>query len=571
MKVKLAWIMAVIFLSVSFYPALPLSCQSKTSLADGRYQIDVQLYHATKEEVSIGNRAVKEKGMLVVKNGKTTLHLEMQAMNISGMTGYLSELNTLDQIEFNANQYPSKYVKVPSKVLSVHDVVDNYNSSSSTDENCKGVKYPKKLYIPVVLGQEYTWVQMYVPVMGAMGFGEQLARIKLDYSSCTALESVNRSELLELVNGLEEKTSSHYTESSFQAFIEQLRLAKQIVEDEESDISVLEAVYYDLLEAVDRLQLKSTSTDSLNSPPPTSTLLPTSTPVVKPVQSPSKEEETLDKNHLPDGKYQVSVQLWHATMDKESMGNAAILPDALIEVKKGEYTMTVATTQMTMGTITSCLGSLWVKESDGTYTAAKIVECNNPNKQPSAFSFIMPVKEEYLDVKIDPQVEIMGSDPIDARLKIDWNTLKAVSNQTIIGGGTTMKPTPSVTLPLASAIPSVDMDIQSGSSGSGSNSNSNSNSDSDSNSNSNEQSGPSETDETKEQLIDREQEKEKENDSSDKWNEEKQMEQKAQASSRMEHLKLVVAVAVSITVIGVVLTALAGVTAYVVYKKLREV
>ena len=569
MKVKLAWIMAVIFLSVSFCPALPLSCQSKTSLADGRYQIDVQLYHATKEEVSIGNRAVKEKGMLVVKNGKTTLHLEMQAMNISGMTGYLSELNTLDQIEFNANQYPSKYVKVPSKVLSVHDVVDNYNSSSSTDENCKGVKYPKKLYIPVVLGQEYTWVQMYVPVMGAMGFGEQLARIKLDYSSCTALESVNRSELLELVNGLEEKTSSHYTESSFQVFTEQLRLAKQIVEDEESDISVLEAVYYDLLEAVDRLQLKSTSTDSLNSPPPTSTLLPTSTPVVKPVQSPSKEEETLDKDHLPDGKYQVSVQLWHATMDKESMGNAAILPDALIEVKKGEYTMTVATTQMTMGTITSCLGSLWVKEADGTYTAAKIVECNNPNKQPSAFSFIMPVKEEYLDVKIDPQVEIMGSEPIDARLKIDWNTLKAVSNQTTIGGGTTMKTTPSVTPPLASAIPSVDMDIQSGSSGSGSNSNSNSNSNSISNSN--EQSGSSETDETKEQLIDREQEKEKENDSSDKWNEEKQMEQKAQASSRMEHLKLVVVVAVSITVIGVVLTALAGVIAYVVYKKLREV
>lgn len=557
MKVKLAWIMAVIFLSVSFCPALPLSCQSKASLADGRYQIDVQLYHATKEEVSIGNRAVKEKGMLVVKNGKTTLHLEMQAMNISGMTGYLSELNTLDQIELNANQYPSKYVKIPSKVLSVHDVVDNYNGSSSTDENCKGVKYPKKLYIPVVLGQEYTWVQMYVPVMGAMGFGEQLARIKLDYSSCIALESVNRSELLELVTGLEEKTSSHYTESSFQAFTEQLRLAKQIVEDEESDISVLEGAYYDLLEAVEKLQLKSTSTDSLHSPPPTST------PVVNPVQSPSKEEETLDKDHLPDGKYQVSVQLWHATMDKESMGNAAILPDALIEVKKGEYTMTVATTQMTMGTIASCLGSLWVKEADGTYTAAKIVECNNPNKQPSAFSFIMPVKEEYLDVKIDPQVEIMGSEPLDARLKIDWNSLKAVPNQTIISGGTTMKPTPSVTPPLASAIPSVDMDIQSGSSGAGSNSNSDSNS--------NEQSGSSETDETKEQLIDREQEKEKENDSSDKWNEEKQMEQKAQASSRMEHLKLVVVVAVSITVIGVVLTALAGVIAYVVYKKLREV
>lgn len=555
--------MAVIFLSVSFCPALPLSCQSKASLADGRYQIDVQLYHATKEEVSIGNRAVKEKGMLVVKNGKTTLHLEMQAMNISGMTGYLSELNTLDQIELNANQYPSKYVKIPSKVLSVHDVVDNYNGSSSTDENCKGVKYPKKLYIPVVLGQEYTWVQMYVPVMGAMGFGEQLARIKLDYSSCTALESVNRSELLELVNGLEEKTSSHYTESSFQAFTEQLRLAKQIVEDEESDISVLEGAYYDLLEAVEKLQLKSTSTDSLHSPPPTSTLLPTSTPVVNPVQSPSKEEETLDKDHLPDGKYQVSVQLWHATMDKESMGNAAILPDALIEVKKGEYTMTVATTQMTMGTIASCLGSLWVKEADGTYTAAKIVESNNPNKQPSAFSFIMPVKEEYLDVKIDPQVEIMGSEPLDARLKIDWNSLKAVPNQTIISGGTTMKPTPSVTPPLASAIPSVDMDIQSGSSGAGSNSNSDSNS--------NEQSGSSETDDTKEQLIDREQEKEKEKESSDKWNEENQKEEKAQASSRMEHLKLVVAVAVSITVIGVVLTALAGVTAYVVYKKLREV
>lgn len=555
MKVKLAWIMAVIFLSISFGQTLPLKCQSKETLADGRYQIAVKLYHATKEEVSVGNGAVKEKGMLIVKNGKATLHLEMQAMNISGMTGYLSELNTLAQVEFNAYQFPSKYVKVPAKVLSVHDVVDNYNDSLSTDENCKGVKYPKKLSIPVVLQQEYTWVQMYVPVMGAMGFGEQLARVKLDYSSCTALESVSRSELLELITGLEEKTASHYTESSFQMFIEQLHRARQVAEEEESDKKALEAAYYDLLEVVEKLQLKSISADSQPSPLPTSTLLPTSTPIAKPVQSPVKEEETLDKDQLPDGKYQVSVQLWHATMDKESMGNAAVIPNGLIEVKKGKYTMTVATTQMTVGTITSCLRALWVKQADGTYKAAKIVEYNNPNKQPSAFSFTMPVKEEYLDVKIDPQIEIMGSEPLDARLKIDWNTLKAVSSQTIIEGGTTQKPTSSVTPPVASAIPSVDGNIQSSSS--------------ESSSTSKEQLDSGEIQDTKEQFVDKE--PQEDNEVSADWNEDNRKEQKAPVLSRIEHLKLVVAMAVSITVIGVVLTAFAGVTAYVVYKKLREV
>lgn len=146
----------------------------------------------------------------------------------------------------------------------------------------------------------------------------------------------------------------------------------------------------------------------------------------------SENEVKLDKDNLPDGKYTVVVNLWHAVSDKASMGNLALNHEALITVKKEKYIMELATYPMTVGTITACLQTLEIKQEDNHYKTAKITARNNLGGQPSIFLFSMPHKNNFIEVKIDPKVEVMGNDPLPARLKIDWDTLKQVPDTTKI-------------------------------------------------------------------------------------------------------------------------------------------
>lgn len=150
-----------------------------------------------------------------------------------------------------------------------------------------------------------------------------------------------------------------------------------------------------------------------------------------------EEEETLLKDDLEDGKYTVMVYLWNATMDTESMGNAAMNHEALLTVKNGIYQMEITTHPMTVGTITACLESLQIKQPDGTYHEAEITARNNEGKKPSAFSFLLPSKEEYIDVLIDPKVDIMAGQAIEARLKTDWSTLAKASEDAVVKEDTT--------------------------------------------------------------------------------------------------------------------------------------
>lgn len=140
--------------------------------------------------------------------------------------------------------------------------------------------------------------------------------------------------------------------------------------------------------------------------------------------------DELDKDNLANGKYNVTVNLWNASQDKASMGNAALNEKALLTVEDGIYTMDISTRPMTIGTITSCLQTLEIKQVDGSYLYADITSRNNLDNQPSVFQFKLPIIEEYIDVKIDPKIEIMGKDPLPARLKISWDTLVSVPEDT---------------------------------------------------------------------------------------------------------------------------------------------
>jgi uncharacterized protein YjdB len=146
------------------------------TLKNGTYVIPISLWHAAKDQVSLGNAALVQSAKLVINNGTGALYITFQPMTYLGLTGYLSELT-------------------PSTVISTYDVVDQYNGDSSTDLRVKGTKYPRSLAVAVVPGSEYTTVRVYVPVMGSLGVGEQDARLKLNYTSAVLVSDSTSTDL----------------------------------------------------------------------------------------------------------------------------------------------------------------------------------------------------------------------------------------------------------------------------------------------------------------------------------------------------------------------------------------
>ena len=55
----------------------------------------------------------------------------------------------------------------------------------------------------------------------------------------------------------------------------------------------------------------------------------------------ARAQETLDKDNLKDGTYEVSVALWNETKDEASMAASTIGDTATIEVKDGTASMTI--------------------------------------------------------------------------------------------------------------------------------------------------------------------------------------------------------------------------------------
>ena len=132
----------------------------------------------------------------------------------------------------------------------------------------------------------------------------------------------------------------------------------------------------------------------------------------------SDEVSKLDKDNLEDGKYEVHVNLWHMTQNKASMGDGALNHTALIEVIDGKLYMSVSGHPMQVGTITASLVSLQIKQLNGSYVYADVIANNIEGGKPSAFRFALPSTNTYIAAKIDPQVAVMGDDPVDARLRI---------------------------------------------------------------------------------------------------------------------------------------------------------
>jgi len=359
--------LAILFLLFLIKPFVATAAGEQ--LEDGDYNIPVSLWHATNNQASLGNNAIMQNGKLSKRGNETYLYIQFTSMFVGDMQGYLMELNLLEEgFVQNQNGYPAGYI-IPSAVYATHSIIDEYNGSTSSDARCKNRQYPKIIGIPVHFGQEYTYAHVYVPIMGSMGFGDQICRIKLDFNATT------------------------------------------------------------LMTAEDEL-LWAGTTNIIQPPVVVEPPVPVNPPESENGNKEAGGEGNLDKDNLANGKYQVQVDIWHATSNQQSMGNPAVNKPSLLTVENGVYQIEISTKPMVVGSITACLQSLQIQQVNGEYLQAEITAKNNENNQPSIFRFTLPTKEEYTAIKIDPGVAIMGTEPLAARLKISWNTLKRVNDDT---------------------------------------------------------------------------------------------------------------------------------------------
>ncbi|MDO4710708.1 MAG: hypothetical protein Q4A75_01930 [Peptostreptococcaceae bacterium] len=139
-----------------------------------------------------------------------------------------------------------------------------------------------------------------------------------------------------------------------------------------------------------------------------------------------------DEKKIEDGHHQVEVALWHAYEEKGSMGNAGLVPTAEVFVSNGEMYAYLQMKTLTVGDITTSLTRLfYADETSQIYKAADtyLFDIEIPNeteKRPRIFMIPLDSKKEYYDILVDPKVSVMGTDPIKARLKIDWDSLKKI-------------------------------------------------------------------------------------------------------------------------------------------------
>ncbi|MDR1603338.1 MAG: hypothetical protein LBS10_00905 [Gracilibacteraceae bacterium] len=258
--------------------------------------------------------------------GETELQLVFQPLTALNLTGYLQELSAVTAIYYGDDGYISHYDKTPTTVYSVYEGLTDYYGPT-----VPGLWYPREIGLPLTPGAEEITVEVFVPVMEAInsGSGTQLARLRLDWTGFDLTGDTRIADTGALTLALAEAGSapSGYTELSRAALAASVTAGEWLITHNAS-LSVSQ-------EMTDR---RETAIRAIRA-----ALLP----VVSQPSTPGSSgggggnAETVDPSQ--DGKYYVNVDLWHAELNKASMGNVAFERLALVVTADGASVIQIAT------------------------------------------------------------------------------------------------------------------------------------------------------------------------------------------------------------------------------------
>lgn len=329
-----------------------------------RTNVVVTLLQADSDRPSMGRAALAETGTLVEADGKRWLEVQFKPLQMQGLLGYLGNVQTDGGEVFIVDRYDG--------------VWDSWNDPvTGTDPLCRGVPYPKTVRLPLPTKDEPLEVQLYIPIMAALGNDSVAARIAyhLPEKEMAAAPAATKTIAADAVTQKSEKSA---------------------VENKKDPAAV-----------------KTTD------------------------KKVSANNKRLAANVVADGTYRVPVSLYHATQDKPSMGAKGLLDHAEAEVTDGRLRLYLATDVLQVGTLATSLAAVYTAQ-DGVYVRAEAgdfrlsVPTMARAARPAVFAADIEGFPTVLPVLVDPQVAMMGNEPLPARLMIDWSAKEPIKDTPLI-------------------------------------------------------------------------------------------------------------------------------------------
>ena len=433
----------------------------RNNLKDGIYCVEVNLWNETSDDESMGNAALYHTATLTVKDRQYVLRVGGHQMVMLGMKGGLGGLRIIpdgkEPLEDESN-YKEMNVEQSGEDYFINIPLENVGSLS--DYYYSGIKVHvinKDGSLSYPMGQNWIGSRLRIS-------WENLTLIEA-FVDTTALEDTIK-EAKTIVN-----TDNRYSAGSYNALQKAIQDGEALIDAEDitdekvaDSIKAIETakknlvVISDLKAVIDEAEAKSEQTDVYTAASLSKLKEALNYAKTYYYQEEARQvdvddakqhlesaiidlveisKEDLDKNHLEDGVYTVAVNLWHASQDKESMGNAALYHTATLTVEDGRYLLRVSGHQMTIG------------EQTGELDALRIVPNGEQPKGDGSNYVELPIQKDgsdyFIDIELaDPEdvqdyyyagIKVhtidskgnigypMGEGWINNRLRISWETL----------------------------------------------------------------------------------------------------------------------------------------------------
>ncbi|MDR1322030.1 MAG: hypothetical protein LBK56_11485 [Gracilibacteraceae bacterium] len=368
---------------------------------------------------SMGHAAVAHELSRVISgpDGKAELRLFFQPLSTAGLTGYLETFARVDRIYYDDGGYISHYDKTPA---AVYETYEGFTDAHGPIH--QGLWYPRELGIPVSPGEEEVIVEVFVPVMEKInsGSGTQLARLRLDWSGVDLSGGAQRADVADLEAALAEAGGSGaagWTAAS-RAALSAATAAGEWLVSRNAALTVTQDMA-DKRAAAVRAAL--------------SALLPAAATPVNP-GTPGTGGGAGAVDPAQDGRYYVNVDLWHAELNKSSMGSVAFDKTALVITEGGSSVMHIATHPVEVSGYTT--GITEVEGASELVSAPFTTNTKFDGEEHEiiylkVFEISLPdVSAEYLPTRIKvpyTPMDAVGAATdgwLEARFRINWASVK---------------------------------------------------------------------------------------------------------------------------------------------------
>ena len=361
------------------------------------YTVNIKLMQFHSEEVSMGNASMMPEAHIVVApDGTAQLQIDMVSMTYLNKEGYLGWMKKVTEIvKENKYHFPTEIETVDAEILEEYtDVYDSFNDPASeyVDANVEGKWYAKKLGIRLNFSEkeDEILVQVYVPVMESImeGGGTKFAVIDIDWDSLKQIAGESQTTT---------EPAQTTTETS-----------------------------------------QTTTTTAETTTTETTTTTATTTEPAAP--------SAFDKDNLSDGKYELQAEMIKADRSGYSMSNNGINHTVQLEVKDGEYFVTMQFKGLAMYNQFGYLKDLYYYNKGYTYnqfgkpmgdvTKAEVVsrydvvdqynDANNLYPQLVRFPLVEKANDEFVPLQVFvPIMEAIadGTGTQSVLMKLDWSTL----------------------------------------------------------------------------------------------------------------------------------------------------